>query len=144
MKTESTKIQLLGHATFKVTTPEGKIIIIDPWLLDNPYIPAGLEDQPIIHLMLITHGHEDHLDIRIGEIIAGTTPRIIANNICRRYLMEQNVPEELFEPMNLGGTLRPPWRKSVHSERLPPRPCLCHRKDDCISACNQWLHPPNV
>jgi L-ascorbate metabolism protein UlaG (beta-lactamase superfamily) len=102
---KSTKLQLIGHATFKVTTPENKIIIVDPWLINNPYIPTGLEQQDKIDLMLITHGHEDHLDIHITDIIKKTNPTIIANNICRRYLIEQNVPETQFEAMNYGGTL---------------------------------------
>ena len=101
----TTKIQLLGHATFKVITPENKVIIIDPWLIDNPYIPTGLENQNVIDLMLVTHGHEDHLDINIKEIIKKTNPKIVANNICRRYLIEQDVPESLFEAMNYGGTI---------------------------------------
>jgi L-ascorbate metabolism protein UlaG (beta-lactamase superfamily) len=105
MTTVKTKIQLLGHATFKVTTPENKVIIVDPWLIDNPYIPVGLENQKVIDLILITHGHEDHFDIHIKDIIKKTTPLIIANNICRRYLIEQDVPENLFEAMNYGGTI---------------------------------------
>ncbi|MBC3542310.1 metal-dependent hydrolase [Rufibacter sediminis] len=100
-----TKIQLLGHATFKVTTPENKVIIVDPWLIENPYIPQGLEEQDIIDLMLVTHGHEDHLDIHIKDIIRKTNPKIIANNICRRFLIEQDIPESSFEAMNYGGTL---------------------------------------
>jgi glyoxylase-like metal-dependent hydrolase (beta-lactamase superfamily II) len=66
--TIKTKIQLLGHATFKVTTPENKIIIVDPWLIDNPYIPLGLENQNVIDLILVTHGHEDHFDIHIQDV----------------------------------------------------------------------------
>ncbi|MFM8739270.1 MAG: metal-dependent hydrolase, partial [Cytophagales bacterium] len=53
----------------------------------------------------VTHGHEDHFDIHIKDIIKETNPKIIANNICRRYLIEQDVPETLFEAMNYGGTL---------------------------------------
>ena len=105
MKNRQTTLQLLGHATFKVTTPEGRVIIVDPWLINNPYIPATLEVQEKIDLLLITHGHEDHFDIRIKEIISKTRPKIIANNICRWYLIEQNVDAAFFEPMNLGGTL---------------------------------------
>jgi len=105
MDKKGTTLQLLGHATFKVITPEGRIIIIDPWLINNPYIPSHLADQDHIDLMLITHGHEDHMDIRFKDILEHTRPTIIANNICRWYLIEQGVDQELFEPMNLGGTL---------------------------------------
>ena len=31
-----TKIKWLGHAGFQITTEKEKIIIIDPWLTDNP------------------------------------------------------------------------------------------------------------
>jgi len=43
--------------------------------------------------MLITHGHEDHLDIRFKEIMEVNNPTIIANNICRWHLIEQGVNE---------------------------------------------------
>ncbi|MEP6932297.1 MAG: metal-dependent hydrolase [Flavobacterium sp.] len=58
-----------------------------------------------LDLMLVTHGHEHHLDIHIKDIINKTNPKIISNNICRRYLIEQDVPEALFEAMNYGGTI---------------------------------------
>jgi L-ascorbate metabolism protein UlaG (beta-lactamase superfamily) len=100
-----TQIQLLGHATFKVTTPEGKIIIIDPWLIDNAFIPEHCRQQDHIDLMLITHGHDDHLDMKIKSIIEKTKPTIVANPICRWYLLEKGVDSKLIEPMNIGGTI---------------------------------------
>lgn len=30
----------LGQAAFKLTTPSGKVIVIDPWLKTNPKTPA--------------------------------------------------------------------------------------------------------
>ena len=30
----------LGHATFKVTTSQNKVILIDPWIEGNPKSPA--------------------------------------------------------------------------------------------------------
>jgi L-ascorbate metabolism protein UlaG (beta-lactamase superfamily) len=101
----NTQIQLLGHATFKVITPEGKIIIVDPWLIDNPFIPDHCKQQDQIDLMLITHGHDDHFDIQIASIIEKTKPTIVANPICRWYLLEKGVDNKLFEPMNIGGTI---------------------------------------
>lgn len=100
-----TKIQLLGHATFKITSPEGKIIIIDPWLTDNPFIPKQFKKQEIIDLMLVTHGHDDHFDKNIIDIINRTKSKVIANNICRWYLLEKGVPDEVFESLNIGGTV---------------------------------------
>jgi len=33
------KLTWLGHATFRVESPERKIIIIDPWVMGNPMCP---------------------------------------------------------------------------------------------------------
>ena len=30
------QVTWLGHATFKVTTPQNKVILIDPWIEGNP------------------------------------------------------------------------------------------------------------
>jgi len=30
----------LGHATFRVETPEGKTLYIDPWIAGNPNVPG--------------------------------------------------------------------------------------------------------
>jgi L-ascorbate metabolism protein UlaG (beta-lactamase superfamily) len=37
------EIQLtwLGHATFRVQTPEGKTLYVDPWIAGNPKCPEG-------------------------------------------------------------------------------------------------------
>ena len=59
----------LGQAAWKITTPEGKVIVIDPWLVGNPKTPAEYKDLAKlgkIDLILVTHGHVDH----VGDIKA--------------------------------------------------------------------------
>ncbi|MHB1921643.1 MAG: metal-dependent hydrolase [Chitinophagaceae bacterium] len=102
---QKTQIQFLGHASFKVTTPEGKIILIDPWLSDNPFVPLELRSQPKVDLILITHGHEDHWDRNLPDMVRETGARLVVNNILRYDLMEQGIPEKNFEGLNMGGTL---------------------------------------
>ena len=102
----ATTIQLLGHATFKVITPAGKIILIDPWLDDNPFIPDALRDQDGADLLLITHGHEDHCDQHLDVYVRRNQSTIIANNIVRWFWLERGLESRYFEPLNLGGTLQ--------------------------------------
>ncbi|HET6851168.1 MAG TPA: hypothetical protein VFH46_02530, partial [Pyrinomonadaceae bacterium] len=39
-KAQETKLKWFGHAAFSVTTPRGKVLLIDPWL-SNPSNPEG-------------------------------------------------------------------------------------------------------
>lgn len=60
------KVQVLwlGQAAFKITTPGGKVIVIDPWLLKNPATPAAYKNLGAlgkVDLLLVTHGHGDHM-----------------------------------------------------------------------------------
>ncbi len=100
-----TQIQFLGHATFRVITPEGKIILIDPWLRGNPFIPEAFRGQEEADLILITHGHDDHFDAGIRDILAKNQAIVVANPICRWFLLENNVDSSRIEPINMGGTI---------------------------------------
>ena len=54
----------LGQAAWKITTVTGKVIVIDPWLINNPKTPAqykNLDALGKIDLILVTHAHGDHI-----------------------------------------------------------------------------------
>lgn len=57
-------LQWLGHAAFKITTPTGKVILIDPFITKNPKTPQvykDLEKIGKVDLVLLTHGLPDHI-----------------------------------------------------------------------------------
>jgi L-ascorbate metabolism protein UlaG (beta-lactamase superfamily) len=63
MATGQTELLWYGQAAFRITTPSGKVILIDPWL-QNPLNANGAEDLANLDradLILITHGHNDHV-----------------------------------------------------------------------------------
>jgi hypothetical protein len=41
---KKTEIHWLGQATTKITTPSGKVIVIDPFLTNNPKTPAQFKN----------------------------------------------------------------------------------------------------
>ena len=58
------ELQWFAQSAFKLTTPGGKVIMIDPWITGNPKTPAELKDLDKlgkVDLILVTHAHGDHL-----------------------------------------------------------------------------------
>jgi len=58
------ELQWFGQSAFKITTPGGKVILIDPFITKNPKTPEALKDLNKlgrIDLILVTHGHGDHV-----------------------------------------------------------------------------------
>lgn len=56
----------LGNAAMRITTVSGKVILIDPFLTNNPKTPPQYKNFDAlgkIDLILVTHGHGDHLGI---------------------------------------------------------------------------------
>lgn len=63
---QSGKVGLLwlGQSAFRITTPGGKVIVTDPWLLKNPLTPSqykNLEALGKVDVLLVTHAHGDHI-----------------------------------------------------------------------------------
>ena len=57
-------IQWYGQSAFRIKTPGGKVIVIDPFITKNPKTPEGLKDLnklKQVDLILLTHGHGDHI-----------------------------------------------------------------------------------
>jgi L-ascorbate metabolism protein UlaG (beta-lactamase superfamily) len=59
-----TELLWLGQASFRIKSPGGKVIVVDPWLTSGPKAPAAYKDLAAlgkVDLLLVTHGHVDHL-----------------------------------------------------------------------------------
>ncbi len=80
---QETKIKWFGHAAFSITTPRGKVLLIDPWL-KNPSNPEAKDGKdPLAALskvdyILLTHGHRDHVGDAV-EIAKKTGAVLICN-----------------------------------------------------------------
>jgi len=65
------KIQRLSTATFKFYSPSGKVVLVDPWLTNDPLWPLSErtpEKLKEIDVIAITHAHFDHAS-GIDEIV---------------------------------------------------------------------------
>jgi hypothetical protein len=91
----------LGHATFRIETPEGKTLYIDPWTAGNPMCPESEKHVKKADVLLCTHGHGDH----IGDAVdVGKRLNPIAVGIFELCLWLQKKGVKQVSPMNKGGT----------------------------------------
>jgi len=103
-----------GHSAVELRTPGGKVLIFDPWL-SNPTSPRAAADVKQCDLMLVTHGHFDHIGSAPREvtkadaltIARATKPTWICIHELSLWLESQLGPDAGVEiiGMNKGGTV---------------------------------------
>jgi L-ascorbate metabolism protein UlaG (beta-lactamase superfamily) len=110
--TGKTQVLWLGQASFRITSPAGRVIVVDPWLTKGPKTPAQYKDIAAlgkVDLLLVTHAHVDHL---------GDAPAIAKLNNTPLY-----GPADMITPLITLGVLPAnlTWRfnKSGHVDPLP-------------------------
>jgi L-ascorbate metabolism protein UlaG (beta-lactamase superfamily) len=101
MNLNGIKLTWLGHATFRLQTPEGKTVLIDPWVMGNPMCPATEKDVKKVDVMLCTHGHGDHIGDAV-EIAKRHKPSVIGIPELCGWLEKKGVQRTAM--MNKGGT----------------------------------------
>jgi len=101
LRMRGNKITWLGHSAFRITTPSGQVILIDPWVMGNPSCPEAFKKVEKLDVMLITHGHGDHL----GDAVAlarAHKPLIVAIYETCLWFNSKGIQNTL--PMSKGGT----------------------------------------
>jgi L-ascorbate metabolism protein UlaG (beta-lactamase superfamily) len=79
----------LGHSAFMIRSVKGRHILIDPWL-ENPNAPPEARSLPPIDIILVTHGHADHLGNTV-EIARRTGAAVYAIYEVALYLEKQGL-----------------------------------------------------
>jgi len=92
----------LGHATVRCDLPSGEVVLIDPWVMNNPSCPEEHRTFDRIDAMLLTHGHFDHVGDAV-ELAKKHRPKVVVGSyeICH-WLESKGV--ENCSAMNIGGT----------------------------------------
>ena len=93
----------LGHASFRIDSPGGKRIYLDPWLKDNPKCPESEHEPDRCDIMALSHAHFDHVGSAV-EIGKKFSPAVVAIFELAVWLGAQGVPGATDRAMNKGGT----------------------------------------
>lgn len=104
MKTmDNLSIRFIGHSTFLFHSPAGLEVLVDPWIASNPACPDEAKNIEKLDLLLITHGHGDHMPEAVS-IAKKRRPWVVCNFEISHWLGMKGVSEKMVG-MNKGGTV---------------------------------------
>jgi L-ascorbate metabolism protein UlaG (beta-lactamase superfamily) len=95
----------LGHASFRVDSPGGKRIYVDPWLTGNPKCPENEKTPERVDLIAITHGHGDHVGDTVDLAKRFGCPVVALVELRDWLTIKHDLPEKNEHSPNKGGTV---------------------------------------
>jgi L-ascorbate metabolism protein UlaG (beta-lactamase superfamily) len=109
-QTGKIEILWLGQSATRITTPTGKVIVIDPFLTKNPKTPPqykNLDALGHVDLILVTHAHGDHLGDGVELAKKNNAPLWGPAGLDQSLQTLGALSPELAPRMNKGGTITP-------------------------------------
>src|SRR4249919_3888602 len=100
----ATELTWLGHAAFRLDSPGGKRIYVDPFLTGNPSCPEAEQIPERAYLILLTHGHSDHVGDTVGMSRRFGCP-VVAQVELGNWLKGKGVEITMERTPNKGGTV---------------------------------------
>lgn len=127
---EKTDLTWLGQSGFRIVTPAGRVLFIDPWFTNSAY-PKGKEALELHNradLIFLTHGHGDHVG-NVVQLAKRTGAKLVATQELGRAMVRfNNFPEKQFgvetagnfggEITLLDGDVRVAFIPAIHSTSL--------------------------
>ena len=90
-----TELLWFGQAGFRIKSPQGKMILVDPWITGGPKTPPMYKNDLSaigpIDLLLVTHAHVDHI---------GDAPTVAKTNNIKLY-----GPADMVTPLTTLGII---------------------------------------
>jgi L-ascorbate metabolism protein UlaG (beta-lactamase superfamily) len=108
--TGKVEVMWLGQSAFKITSPGGKVIVVDPWLKLNPLTPPEykkLESFGHVDVLLLTHGHFDHMADAPALAQMYDVPLRAPGDLNQSAMTLGVLPARLLPRMNKGGSVEP-------------------------------------
>lgn len=94
------KITWLGHSLFELQFASGEVLVLDPWIRENPAYPKGYKIKRV-DAIAISHGHSDHTDDLI-PLATEFEPKVVAIYEVAAHFAKKGVKNTIG--INKGGT----------------------------------------
>jgi L-ascorbate metabolism protein UlaG (beta-lactamase superfamily) len=103
------QVRWLGHSVFDIAGPDGKKIIFDPFIVQNPAFPKNLGAEVIVRgayqAILLTHPHFDHFADVLPMLKDDSELKIVTQFEIGEWIKGHGIKDEQVIGMNTGGTL---------------------------------------
>jgi len=97
------KITWLGHSTFLLEI-DGAKILVDPWIT-NPLKPETQPDLGDVDLIVVTHGHSDHLGETVELMKNSKKAKLVAIFEIANHVQQQGIEADRVIGGNIGGPI---------------------------------------
>ena len=100
----ATTLTWLGHAAFRLDTEADTRVYVDPFLTGNPKCPNDEREPERCDLVLLTHGHGDHLGDAVAIAARFECPVVAPVELRDWLTVAHGLPEDDAQAPNKGGT----------------------------------------
>ncbi|MFC1692862.1 metal-dependent hydrolase [Candidatus Latescibacterota bacterium] len=108
------EVQMIGFGCLKITSPEGTVILLDPWFGSNDFFPDGNPAIPMkykknirefgkVDIVLITHAHFDHLDLEDVQALVHEFDAVVIAPVETCCYMSEKLGPEISKHIENGG-----------------------------------------
>lgn len=124
------RIRFFGIAAFEITLPDGRVILIDPCLNENPVSPIRAEELHRVDLLLVTHLAADHMGDAALIANRHRCPVVCGKEV--KYFMEcQGVDTDQFRTV--------PWHGQVNPVGIRVRSVPSMHASGGLAPDGQWV-----
>jgi L-ascorbate metabolism protein UlaG (beta-lactamase superfamily) len=112
-----TKIRFFGVAAYELVTSDGRHVLIDPFLDDNPASPVKHDSFERVDLIVVSHAAWDHLG-DTEHIARRYNAPVICGGEIKNYLLAKGLPSEQIRATT--------WSIAVEVAGIKVYPVECH------------------
>lgn len=112
-----TRFRFFGVAAYEIVTSEGKHILVDPFIDENPGSPIKSSELGRVDLIIVSHAAVDHLG-DTEAIARRTGAPVICGGEVKAYLMAKGIPGVQIRATT--------WGIAVEVAGIKVQPVECH------------------